>query len=282
MALPLPEGQLFHIEYRKLPAGYEMPSLEAASDYYELGYHIRGDRTTITPDMSFVSHPGCVSVMAPLVYHRTLPASAAPYESILIKFSPLFIRPLTQRFGQRLLDDIYSHPSNRFTKKIRSDVRRLFFRMLDEYQSPARQASPYSECRLQCMLSELLLTIAEHRLADDNADTYPATLTPPVIEAIYYMEKHYAETISIETAAGMANYSTAYFSRLFKAQLGKSYTEYLGSLRIRNAERLLLGTGKSVTEIALESGYQYPGNLTAAFKKQTGMTPRQYRARFLS
>lgn len=273
MALPLPEGQLFHIEYRVLPADYEMPSLEAAFDHYALGYHIRGDRTTITPDMIFTSHPGYVSAMAPFVYHRTIPASREPYESILIKFSPLFVRPLTERFGQRLLDDIYSYPANHFTVEIREQVRQLFFLMLEEY----RHSAVYSDFKLQCMLSELLLTIAEYRLPEENASVHPTTLTPPIIEAVYYMEKHYAENITIDDVAGVANYSASYFSRLFHVQLGKPYTEYLGSIRLKNAQRLLLSTDKSVTEIALESGYQYPGNLTAAFKKRTGMTPQQYR-----
>ncbi len=275
MALPLPEGQLFHIKYRRLPADYEMPSLEVASDHYTLGYHICGDRTTITPDVTVTSHPGYVGTMAPFVYHRTIPASDAPYESILIKFSPLFIRPLTERFGQQLLDDIYSRPTHHFDEKTTGRVRELFFQMLEE----DRQRSVYSDFKLQCMLSELLLTIAERRLPDESASTHASTLTPPVIEAVCYMEKHYAENITVGEVAGIVNYSVAYFSRLFHRQLGKTYAEYLGNIRLKNAQRLLLNTEKTVTEVALESGYQYPGNLTAAFKKKTGMTPLEYRRR---
>lgn len=75
----------------------------------------------------------------------------------------------------------------------------------------------------------------------------------------------------------LSGYSASHFSRLFHAQLGKSYSEYLTRIRIRHVQDLLLNTKKSVTEIALETGYLHTGNLSEQFKQQTGMTPLQYR-----
>lgn len=273
MALPLPNGQLFYIAHRLLPADYEMPSLEIASDHYSIGYHISGDRTTITPTSIFTQHPGDVSTLAPYIYHRTVPASNEVYESILVKFSPLFVKPLTDRFGDRILDQIYARTTNSFSADIQPAIYGYFTNLLEEYEGK----SPYRDFKLQCILCELLLAILEHRLPekDDNSPDTPLTL--PIMEAIYYMETHYAEALTIEKAAGIANYSTAYFSRLFQKQLGKSYSAYLSSIRIKNVSRLLLNTDKSITEIAIETGYQYPGNLSAAFRQKTGLSPQQYR-----
>lgn len=273
MTLPLPNGQLFYIAHRLLPADYEMPSLEIASDHYSIGYHISGDRTTITPTSIFTQHPGDVSTLAPYIYHRTVPASNEVYESILVKFSPLFVKPLTDRFGDRILDQIYARTTNSFSANIQPAIYGYFTNLLEEYEGK----SPYRDFKLQCILCELLLAILEHRLPekDDNSPDTPLTL--PIMEAIYYMETHYAEALTIEKAAGIANYSTAYFSRLFQKQLGKSYSAYLSSIRIKNVSRLLLNTDKSITEIAIETGYQYPGNLSAAFRQKTGLSPQQYR-----
>lgn len=273
MALPLPEGQLFQITHRILPANYEMPSLEIAYDHYAVCYHIHGDRTTITPNFTFTQHPGSVSTLAPYIYHRTVPASNEVYESILIKFSPLFVKPLTDRFGDQILDQIYARPTNRFAADMQPVVYGYFTKLLEEYG----KKSPYGDFRLQCVLSELLLAILEYRLPEDSTDPHATPLTLPIMEAVYYMELHYAEPLTIEQVAGIAGYSAAYFSRLFMKQTGKSYSEYLSYIRIKNVSRLLLNTDKSVTEIAIETGYQYPGNLSASFRRKTGLSPQQYR-----
>ncbi len=273
MALPLPEGELFQITHRILPADYEMPSLEIAYDHYSINYHIRGDRTTITPGFTFTQHPGSVSTLAPYIYHRTVPASSEVYESILIKFSPLFVKPLTDRFGEQILDQIYARPTNRFAAAMQPVIYGYFTRLLETYS----QKTPYGEFRSQCVLSELLLAILEYRLPEDNSASHATPLSLPIMDAVYYMEIHYAEPLTIEKVAEIAGYSTAYFSRLFHSQLGKSYSEYLSYIRIKNVSRLLLNTDKSITEIAIETGYQYPGNLSSSFRQKTGLTPQQYR-----
>ena len=273
MALPLPNGQLFHIAHRVLPADYEMPSLEIASDHYSLGYHISGDRTIITPNSIFTQHPGNVSTLAPYIYHRTVPASNEVYESILVKFSPLFVKPLTNQFGEQILDQIYARTTNSFSAHIQAVIGGYFTNLLEEYN----RKSPYVNFKIQCILCELLLTILEYRLPEENIGSHDTPLTLPIMEAVYYMETHYAESLTIEKAAGISNYSAAYFSRLFKKQLGKTYSEYLSHIRIKNVSRLLLNTDKSITEIAIETGYQYPGNLSAAFRQKTGLSPQQYR-----
>ena len=274
MPMPLPEGKLFYIEHRILPSNYEMPSLEVALDqHYELVYHISGDRTIITPSMIYTSHAGCVTTPEPHMYLRTMPASTECYENILVKFSPLFVSNLTDRLGVQILDQIYEHTVNTFSEDTQPRIHRLFFDMLEEYRTDA----PYSQIVLECLLEQLLLTILQRRLPDPDDSMHQTPLTPPVLEAVYYLERNYAMPLKIEEAARKAGYSIAYFSRLFQTQLGKSFSEYLQSVRIKHAQSLLLNTDKSIMTIALETGYQYPGNLTAAFKKQTGMTPLHYR-----
>lgn len=273
MSLPLPEGQLFQITHRVLPADYEMPSLEIASDHYTIGYQISGDRTIITPNSIFTLHPGNVSTLAPYLYHRTVPASNEVYESILIKFSPLFVQPLTDRFGEQILDQIYARATNIFPADMQAVIYGYFTHLLEEYD----KKSPYGDFRLQCVLCELLLAILEYRLPEESTNTSATPLTLPIMEAVYYMETHYAEVLTIEKVAGISNYSVAYFSRLFQKQLGKSYSEYLSHIRIKNVSRLLINTNKSITEIAIETGYQYPSNLSAAFRQKTGLSPQQYR-----
>lgn len=96
------------------------------------------------------------------------------------------------------------------------------------------------------------------------------------------MENHYADNLSLDKVAQAAGFSPAYFSRLFQSQLGKSYSDYLTNIRLRHVEALLINTNKSVTEIALETGYSHISNLTEQFKKKIGMTPSAFRKAHLS
>lgn len=273
MARPLPEGCEFTIARRSLPGNYEMPTMEVATNHYTLGYLISGSRTTITPNLTYTQQPGCVGTLAPFIYHRTVPASPEAYESILIKYSLAFAKPFTDAFGLQALNRIYEHPANRFPLEIQERIYHLMLDMLAEYA----KESPYRDFALQCMLFQLLILILEERLPDDNVTMHLTPLTPPVIEALYFMEKHYADRLSLETVAGISGFSPAHFSKVFQAQLGKSYSEYLCDIRIRHVEDLLLATNKSIMEIALETGYAYPGNLTEQFKRKVGMTPMAYR-----
>ena len=273
MARPLPEGCEFTIARRSLPGDYEMPTLEAATDHYAIGYLISGSRTTITPNTTYTQHPGYVGTLAPFIYHRTVPASKEVYESILIKYTLAFAKPFTDAFGMQTLNRIYENTTNRFEPEIQNKIYHLMLDMVDEYE----RESPYRDFTLQCMLFQVLILILEMRLPDDDITVYSTPLTPPIIEALYYMEKHYPDKLSLETVAGISGFSPAHFSRVFQSQLGKSYSEYLSDIRLKHVQELLLTTKKSITEIALETGYAYPGNLTEQFKRKIGMTPMAYR-----
>ena len=278
----MPADIRFSIAKRSLASDYAMPTLEAASDYYEIGYQISGDRLTITPDCSFALRANMVGTMPPYIYHRTFPLSNVPYISYLVKFKPDFVKPLTDALGQNVLEEIYSQLFNRFSPPINNRILLYFQEMHEIFESD----SPYKEIRLQWILCDLLLAVLNNRISNNaaedkhqNADPiiHKTPLTPPIIDAIYYMEQHYQENPSLETVALLSGYSASHFSRLFHAQLGKSYSEYLTRIRIRHVQDLLLNTKKSVTEIALEIGYLHTGNLSEQFKQQTGMTPLQYR-----
>lgn len=273
MSIPLPEGCHFDIKRRIIPADYEMSTFEAASNYYELGYFISGDRTIITPNLTYTQHAGYVGTMSPFDYHRTIPASQNIYESILIKFTLEFAKPFTDTFGMHTLDKIYSHPANRFDADVQQQILDILLHMLEEFEGD----SPYKDFALQCMLFQIFVIILEKRLPDEEAIIHSTPLTPPIIEAIYFMERHYKEKLTLESVADAAGFSPAHFSRLFQAQLGKPYSEYLSDIRLRHVRADLLNTKKSITEIALESGYAYPANLTEQFKRRTGMTPMEYR-----
>ena len=71
--------------------------------------------------------------------------------------------------------------------------------------------------------------------------------------------------------------SSNYLSDLLKKETGESALKHIQQKTLEMAKEQVFGTGKSVSEIAYELGFQYPPHFSRWFKKQTGMTPNEYR-----
>lgn len=272
MPIKIPEGQNIVISFRALPADYQMPSMEVATDHYNIGYIVSGDRRTITPTQSYTYRAGDVSMMAPFVYHRTLSESDTPYEGYLIKFTPQFIQPFFEGVGKNIFDDLYEEKVCHFTEESRGCICSIFEEMLREYEKDV----PYKEFILQGMLFRLFATIWEERLTV-KGEYFKSPLSEPIINAIYRMEKDYAQSLSLEEVAAEVGFSAAHFSRIFHAQLGMSFTDYLSNVRIQHVKEQLIRTDKNITEIALSTGYCHGDYLATQFKRKVGMTPTQFR-----
>lgn len=103
-------------------------------------------------------------------------------------------------------------------------------------------------------------------------------LSPLVRRARQYVQEHYTEYgLTLESMAGILQASPVYLSRLFKQELGESFGTYLTQIRIRKAAQLLHSTDMSINEVAERSGYETQHYFSTAFKKQTGVSPLQFR-----
>ncbi|MFD9225686.1 helix-turn-helix transcriptional regulator [Streptomyces sp. NPDC060064] len=93
------------------------------------------------------------------------------------------------------------------------------------------------------------------------------------------MDRDWAEPLDLDAVAAHAGYSRYHFVRTFKAVYGRTPGQYLSRRRIERAEELLRSANLSVTEICTLVGFSSLGTFSTRFKKQTGLTPSEYRAR---
>ncbi len=276
MAIPIPENQHICISKRLISADYCMPSMQIIPDYYNIGYTISGDRFTVTPIETYSYHSGDVSLLPPLVYHRTFSLSNTPYESILIKFTFDFVRPFIDIIGKDRFKEFYNSRTFSFNNRTKEKIRNIFEDMLLEYN----KNTYYKELILQGMLFRLFTVVMEEQISKNNLHKAIMPLTEEIIEIICYIETHYCESPTLSQMAQKVNLSEGYLSKLFSKQLGMSYSEYIGNVKIEHAQTLLLKTNKSIMEIALEIGYCNGDYLSAKFKKITGMTPIEFRKHY--
>jgi AraC-like DNA-binding protein len=103
------------------------------------------------------------------------------------------------------------------------------------------------------------------------------TISSGIKAALNYIDAHYMEPISLRDVAKAASYSYCHFSKIFKIQLGICFVSYLSQVRIRYAKKLLQGTDLSVTEIALEVGFNDLSHFERVFRTTQHQTPSKFR-----
>lgn len=84
-------------------------------------------------------------------------------------------------------------------------------------------------------------------------------------------------TPSIQYLANQVNLSANYLSDLLKKETGRNTKEHINHYVIDRAKTILLNSEDNVSEIAYDLGFNYPHYFSRMFKKETGMTPQQYR-----
>lgn len=92
-----------------------------------------------------------------------------------------------------------------------------------------------------------------------------------------WMAEHLAEEFSLGRLAGQAGMSEFHFNRLFKRATGVPPSQYQIKLRMDAARRLLRETRKSVITIANDIGYSNPSHFAQLFRKESGLSPTDYR-----
>jgi len=97
---------------------------------------------------------------------------------------------------------------------------------------------------------------------------------------ITYMHQHYEESLDISALARMANLSPSHFYRVFKREIGQTPMDYLNRIRLEKARRILR-SGNSVTETALQCGFNSTSHFSTCFSRHFGISPSKYRSNYI-
>lgn len=109
-------------------------------------------------------------------------------------------------------------------------------------------------------------------------DAKSQRIDPEIVDsARLYIDQNYMRDITLNDVSAFTGFSRCYFSRIFKQQLGQSFSEYLRNKRITMAEELLIHSRQPIQEIAMSAGFGSVATFNRVFRDSKNCTPSRYR-----
>lgn len=160
--------------------------------------------------------------------------------------------------------------------ELQSAVRALLTQVVDCYER--REFLWNSMC--YSYLLQMYVSLGQFNMAREltNYDARTQRIDPEIVDsARLYIDQNYMRDITLGDVSAFTGFSRCYFSRMFKQQLGQSFSEYLRNKRVAMAESLLIHTRQPIQEIAISAGFGSVATFNRVFRSVRNCTPSHYR-----
>jgi AraC family transcriptional regulator len=153
-------------------------------------------------------------------------------------------------------------------------IRGLLLRLGEE----ARHPGFASKVLVELITAQLAIELARYCSAVSDAGPKAGGLAPWRLRLIDERLREEREPPTLVELAGLCRLSVRQLTRGFRTSRGCSIGEYVAEVRVENAKRLLI-SAQSIKSIAYSLGFASPSSFCHAFRRATGETPGQFRAR---
>lgn len=251
---------------------------------FELLYCLEGSYELMIERRTFALNQGDVALIHPMEPHqtRTLEKSVSSY--LVLKFTPEALYSVNQPVYEMKYMFPYLHFSGQhsyvYTKEQLEGSRmgELLACILQE-----RQGETYGyEMAVRAYIGQVLLWFIRAWHRQGESDAIDDRTLFRLRAALSYIEEHLDEEISCGDVAAHLDMGVSTFSRFFAKAAGDSFPAYVRAMRLSRATALLVDSDKSITEIALETGFSTASYFILCFRKKYKMTPAQFRGLYTS
>lgn len=265
-----PEFHLRYISFSKYEGDW--PSLPHTHPFSEFFYIISGKgEFYIDGDTIFVS-PNDLILINPNTEHTEKAKTSAPMEYIVfgvdgVAFS--FPGKENEEFPAN-----YGHYSYTSVQNHLIQFARL---MMQEFL----EKKPDFEVVCQNILQILFIYIFREQKVSLISDG-GMHISKECAAAKRFMDANYSKNITLDTLAEITHTNKYYLAHSFTECIGESPIHYLLNRRIQAGKDLLMNTNHSISQIAGSIGFASLSYFSQAFRKETGMTPQQFRKQHTS
>ncbi|HBQ65215.1 MAG TPA: AraC family transcriptional regulator [Clostridiales bacterium] len=164
-------------------------------------------------------------------------------------------------------EQLSESPANKMFYDRDKSILALFNRMYEEYKA---KKPGYQEI-MRSILVELII----HMLRNVYS-YYSKTKSLIIRNCIQEIDRNFDTRFTLKSFCEAHHYNSSYICRKFAKEMGMSFSDYLQTVRVNEAQRLLVNSEKKISEIAQSCGYNDMKQFLTVFQKYTGMTPSAY------
>ena len=240
---------------------------------YELYYILEGEREYFVDDSFFSLNKGDLLWVPQNMLHKTEGKGASRF---LLYFKDSFLR---KYFSADTVEKLTRKKPFVFSAeaKLQEEFENMFFDLLKEYNRKKLVIEEFDEFSVVLPLMKILHFIFSHE------NCYKTSISKPnerMHEIIKYINDNYSSPLTIGSVADEFGITKDHLCHIFPKHMGVTFITYLNTVRIKAACELMKKEKDSILEIANKCGFSSSQYFCKVFKREKGMSPSEYRAKF--
>nr|WP_276352292.1 AraC family transcriptional regulator [Cohnella sp. YIM B05605] len=243
---------------------------------FEIFYLMSGKREFFIQDRTLTIAEGDIVIISPNVLHRTTNADIPEYERLVVNVHERVMASANRAYRD-MLRPLFEKEYRivRCSLQDRLAIEELARGIIREL----KERKPGFEMYVQASVLQLSIACCRQLNPDDPEPLLasPSPMHERMSEVARYINQHYASDLSLHRLAERFYVSPYYLSRFFKEATGFTFVEYLNSVRIKEAKKLLESSNLKVGLIAKKAGFGSVTHFGRVFKAVTGHAPLYYR-----
>lgn len=285
-------GERMISNYRMKSFGEQTLDFHSHSEF-EIYYFHDGDCKYLIHNKIYDLQPGDIIIMNGLTSHRANPSPFKTYERSVVHFSPSWIKPVIHSLQMPELLTPFKQMNNTLFRGQEEGERQTILTSMREMDRLISDDGSYVneyngrkllrevEAEIKMMLVSLLVQIFKLSKKENQALTMKKNEKDVHVERIAeYINQHFKKKITLDELSAELNISKFYLSRLFKEITGTTVMDYVMTCRLNQARyELEMNAAKTLSEVAVASGFESPAHFSRFFKQQIGITPSEFRKR---
>lgn len=277
----LKDNQKLNIPFHIETIGSGFSSSFHSHDCFEITYVLRSSALHVIGDMSYAMPEGALVVVSGMLSHAVVP------DDDCVAYRILFDKELVSECFKTFKEDIgfirmftlssagvsdNSHFSRLGIEdaETRTRFRVLFEKLSNEYSRGGEDGMIMIKNLMSELIVLIIRTFADRAAIKRNINLLMTT-------ASGYIEENLGNNLRVAEIAKMLNISTRHFNRAFKKFFNYSPQEFIIYLRTNKAKGMLAFTTINITDIAAACGFYDCTHFCKIFRRQTGISPKEYR-----
>ena len=266
-----PPRQYKGFDLLQIGTAYCKPQIEVAEHahdkYFELTAVLSGEGVIFTNNVSVPVSKGDIFVSFPYDTH----AIKAGQMGMDYNFVSFYLKDELLLSEFERLAIMYGKPCDRVVRS--ETLGTLIVGAISETLLPSDHHEPYLEAVFVQLLIQLLRTFKKQSVPS----SVPGKREELCYRVMDYINSHIYSMRSLTELSEHFRYDYAYLSKIFTKTTSKSISEYYSFRRLETARELIGEGGRSISDIAEMLGYSSIYPFSKAFKRQYGVSPREYK-----